>query len=335
LLFLSASPAAACTSAEVTPVAEPNAADQAQAPLDRGDPWEKQNRRNYNFSEKVDRHVFLPISNVYQKSPGGIREGLRHFVNNLGEPVTAVNDLMQFRVRAASVTVLRFAANSTVGLLGFLDIAGKSGLPGHSNGFANTLGHYGVGPGPYIYMPILGPSTVRDAIGSGVDSMMSPVTLARFAYITPLRAGITVVSGVDTRARAEPQLEALNTTADDPYATLRSAYLQNREAEIKGEVALEQKEPLPDFDDPGEAKGKDGKSRPVVATPASAAPAAPQTPALPGAETTPEAPPAAAQPTQSAPAATVSTGPTAELGSTDTAQMRHNVSESRSLSTEK
>lgn len=229
------------------------ASASAAATLDRSDPWERQNRRFYKFNENLDRRFIRPAAKGYEHgAPGGFRDHLRNFLNNLGEPVTAVNDILQLRPKAAAITTIRFAANSTVGVAGLFDVATRTGLEGHTNGFGNTLGRCGLGPGPYLYMPLLGPSTVRDAVGAGVDMVMNPLAFARYAGRPQFATGVVVVKGVDTRAQVDDQLQALNDTATDPYATLRSVYLQNRQAEIKGEIGG--KEPLPEFDDPAPPK---------------------------------------------------------------------------------
>jgi phospholipid-binding lipoprotein MlaA len=250
-LFLIAVSPGAAWAAE----AQTRAPDQPIATAkDPSDPWERLNRRVYKFDENMDKRLIHPAAKGYERAlPAFLRNGVRNFVNNLGEPVTALNDILQIRPKAAATTTIRFVANSTVGVGGLFDVATKTGLTGHTNGFANTLGRCGrIGPGPYVYLPLFGPSTVRDAIGAGVDGVMSPFTFVRFAGRATIRLGVTAAGGVDTRARAAPQLETLNSTAADPYATLRSVYLQNRKAEIKGEAAG--LEPLPDFDEPASPK---------------------------------------------------------------------------------
>lgn len=275
LLLMAVSPGAAWAAAVTTTVSDTDRPIATRA-TDPSDPWERQNRRFYKFDEGMDKRVIGPAARGYERTPGPFRNGLRNFLSNLGEPVTAVNDILQVRPKSAAITTIRFVCNSTVGMAGLFDVATKTGLQGHTNGFGNTLGRYGAKPGPYLYMPLLGPSTVRDAIGAGVDGVMSPFTFVRFAGRLPVRAGVTVVNGVDTRGRADDQLEALNATATDPYATLRSVYLQNREAEIKGEIGG--KEPLPDFDDPGSPKPQGAAQDSTTA--AAADHTAPQTQAL-------------------------------------------------------
>lgn len=216
---------------------------------DPADPWEHWNRKVFAFNGGIDRRVIRPLAKDYEHGARGpLRNGIRHFFDNLGEPVTALNDVLQLRPRAAVVSVLRFVTNSTVGLLGILDVAAKTGLPLHQNGFGQTLGRYGVPAGPYLILPVLGPSTVRESFGSVVDGFSDPVALAKYRYNTEVGVGLAVVNGLDIRDRADDQLDALNATAVDPYATLRSVFLQNLQSEISGDAS---KGALPAFDDPG------------------------------------------------------------------------------------
>jgi phospholipid-binding lipoprotein MlaA len=203
------------------------------------DPWESFNRKSFAFSMKVDRAVIAPISRLSASlTPGPIRSGIHNIVVNLSEPVVLANDLIQVRFRRALKSAARLVVNSTVGLLGILDVAGHIGIPHHPNGFGDTLGRYGVRPGPYLYVPILGPGTVRDLFGSAVDDVSNPIGYLHFPYRTDANLGLHLVEALDERARAEPELQALLSGAADPYATLRSTYLQMREAEVRGQAEL-------------------------------------------------------------------------------------------------
>jgi hypothetical protein len=158
-----------------------------------------------------------------------------------------INDVLQLRVKRAGVTAARFVTNSTIGLFGLIDIADHLGLPHHSNEFGVTLGRYGVQSGPYMYVPLVGPSTVRDIIGSGVDLAIDPLHWVSYASRTEISEVRFVVGGADTAVTTQDQLDALLSDAADPYATLRSVYLQNKQGEIDGgEVPAA----LPSFDDP-------------------------------------------------------------------------------------
>jgi phospholipid-binding lipoprotein MlaA len=234
------------------PAAAPDPAFATKNP----DPWERTNRKLYNFHQGIDRAALRPAALGYKKAvPSPLRTGLRNAIRNLGEPVVFVNDILQAKPGRAARTFTRFVGNSTIGIGGFVDVAGKTGLPHRDNGFGITLGRYGVKPGAYLFIPLVGPSTQRDAVGSVVDIATDPFTWIRFPGRFVMNTSRIVIGGLDTRAEFDQQLETINSTATDPYATLRSLYLQNRQATIAGgKVDVEA---LPDFDDPGEGAAPD------------------------------------------------------------------------------
>ena len=214
------------------------AASSAAHAATPGDPFERMNRFFYGGSTAADRHLFLPLARLYSRlTPGLIGQSIHNFIVNIGEPVVVANDMLQARFRRATDDVARFVTNSTIGLGGVVDVAASQGLPYKENDFGITLGRWGVGPGPYLFLPLLGPSDVRDAIGAGADAVMTPLAWVRFHGRTSLGVTVGVLGVLDQRERAEPQLKALLSGAADPYATLRSVYLQQREAEIRGEQA--------------------------------------------------------------------------------------------------
>ena len=214
------------------------------------DPYEGFNRKSYNLSQSVDRKALRPAAKAWERIvPKIFRAGLRNAYSNLGEPVVFFNDLMQLRPSDASVTLRRFIVNSTFGVAGLADIAKTDGLPHHDNGFGVTLGRAGVGPGPYVYLPVLGPSTQRDLFGSGVDTLLNPLTWIGYGARTPVGIAQTISGGLNARADADSDLETIKATATDEYATLRSLYLQNRQALVSGKAV--DVNALPDFDDPG------------------------------------------------------------------------------------
>jgi phospholipid-binding lipoprotein MlaA len=217
--------------------------DVSAAPAD---PWEGFNRRAFKFNRGLDRYVIGPIGRGYMKiTPKAVRNRVASVVTNLGEPGTAINDLAQGRPRAAGVTTSRFLINSTVGGLGLFDVGAKVGLEGHEADFGQTLGRYGAKSGRYVVLPLLGPTTLRDGAGRFVDTMTDPVALATAGgskSFGMVRGGVTAV---DARASADGFFRALD-DATDPYAMMRSAYLQNRAdmvRQAKGGVQV-----LPDFD---------------------------------------------------------------------------------------
>lgn len=221
------------------------------APAD--DPWEKANRHAYRLNQTIDRLFLRPAAMALKAlTPGPIGKGLHNLLSNLGEPLVVVNDLLQLRPRRAGAATVRFAANSSFGLAGLIDVAGAGGLPHHDSTFGDTLGRYGVKPGPYIFLPLIGPSTARDLVGAGADLFLDPVHFINYPHRTQVSAGIEVVGGLDTRARADADLTAATADAADPYATLRSVYLQHRQVEIEGGEGAgvpSTLPPLPDIDD--------------------------------------------------------------------------------------
>lgn len=213
-----------------------------------GDPWERLNRRDYAIEGALDRHVIGPAARFYHKvTPGPIGRSIHNVLVNLSEPVVIINDLLQLRFKRAGVSATRLVTNSTLGLLGLFDVAARAGLPHHGNEFGVTLGRYGVPSGPYMYVPLVGPSTVRDFLGAGLDFLMNPLHWLAYPDRTEVGVSQTTVGGLDTRVMTEDQLNALLSGAVDPYATLRSVYLQNKKGEVEGEGVPQE---LPSFDEP-------------------------------------------------------------------------------------
>ena len=223
----------------------------------KGDPFEGINRQGYAIHQFLDRTFLRPAAKLYQALiPSPIRTGLRHVISNMGEPGVAANDLLQGHPVRAGKTLTRFAANTTVGIGGLFDVSTPAGLPHHDNGFGDTLGRYGAGPGPYLFVPLLGPTTVREILGQAADIVTDPLVWAQFRQRTLIIDTRAVVDGLDAREQADAQLKAIDAMSTDSYATLRSLYLQNRAAEIidvttGGAAAPEPV--LPDFDDPASA----------------------------------------------------------------------------------
>ncbi len=205
----------------------------AVTPGSNPDPWESFNRAVFAGFQTADRVAIRPAAIFYSRAtPKPLQIGLRNAFQNLHEPIVFVNDVFQVRFQSAGVTLGRLAINSTVGVAGLFDPATGAGLAYHNNGFGTTLGRYGVPPGPYLFGA--GPTDVRDAIGSGVDILTDPFTWINFDGRLGFGIGRGVVTVVDERAEAEPQLKALKAMSTDEYASLRSLYLQNRAAEITG-----------------------------------------------------------------------------------------------------
>lgn len=197
------------------------------------DPFEGTNRKMFDVGQALDHGIVRPIVGGYRRiTPRPVRVGLHNLLQNLDEPTVLLNDVLQLHPKAAGKTALRFVSNTVFGIAGIFDPATKAGLPHHDNGFGSTLGRYGVGSGPYVYVPLLGATSLRDMVGDGVDFVSDPLS-----YVLPKAHKVTVtrtaLSLLDDREQAEEDLRKLEAAAD-PYATLRSVYIQSREAEIKG-----------------------------------------------------------------------------------------------------
>jgi phospholipid-binding lipoprotein MlaA len=200
-----------------------------------GDPLERLNRRFFRSNQKFDRALFRPTAMGYKHAvPRPVRSALRNIFSNLGEPIVFLNYLLQLKPGKAAETAVRFAINSTIGLGGALDLAKQPSirLPHRPNGLGNTLGYYGVRPGPYLFLPFVGPTTLRDLLGGFGDGAVLPTAVGtpfdRVEYQVPKG----VITGLDARAEADDELGTLFAGAVDPYATLRSVFLQNRAGEI-------------------------------------------------------------------------------------------------------
>jgi phospholipid-binding lipoprotein MlaA len=200
----------------------------------RGDPLEPVNAQSFAATQAVDEAVMGPVARAYKNSvPRPIRDGLRNFLANLREPVVAANYLLQLKPGKTMETLGRFALNSTAGAAGLVDVAKRRpfNLPRRRNGFANTLGYYGVKPGPFFFMPLIGPTTLRDLVGNGIDQFAGPLGMIKPFNRPTFTVPVAALSALDFRAEFDEQLTTLRATAD-PYASVRKHYLDGREAEI-------------------------------------------------------------------------------------------------------
>ncbi|MEG3082869.1 VacJ family lipoprotein [Sphingomonas sp. PB2P12] len=200
-----------------------------------GDPLRSVNAAAFGATQAVDTAVIGPVARQYKKTvPSPIRRGIHNFLYNLREPIVFVNFLLQFKPGKAAETVGRFAINSTIGAVGVLDIAKRKPfrLPRRSNGFANTLGYYGVKNGPFLFLPLVGPTTVRDLVGGGIDRLLLPAAVGdpftSPTYTIPAGA----LGALDHRSEFDDTLKDLHDNAADPYAASREFYLRRRQAEI-------------------------------------------------------------------------------------------------------
>jgi phospholipid-binding lipoprotein MlaA len=203
----------------------------------RGDPLEGFNRAMFGLHQALDKSIYRPLAMGYQHVvPKPVRSGLRNFFGNLTEPVVFLNYLLQFKFGKAAETLARFTINSILGVGGLFDIAKTKdfNLPHRNNSFGDTLAYYGVGPGPYLFLPLMGPTTLRDVLGGPVDGAVLPLAVGKPFSDWRYQLSSGAITGLDLRAESDPELRALFGGAVDPYATLRSVWLQNRAAEVAG-----------------------------------------------------------------------------------------------------
>lgn len=194
-------------------------------PDDPSDPLETVNRGVYKFNVVADRYVLRPVAKGYDKvMPGFARTGVRNFFSNLFYPTVMVNDLLQLKFKQFGTDTCRLVANTLVGWGGLFDVATPAGLEAHEEDFGQTLGYWGVGPGWYLMLPFMGPSDNRDFIGMVGDGFASPLF---YTENDELVIGLTALQIVDGRAGLLGFDKVLEQQID-PYAFVRSIYLQNR-----------------------------------------------------------------------------------------------------------
>jgi phospholipid-binding lipoprotein MlaA len=213
------------------------------------DPWESFNRGLYAIHQGLDHVVFGPAARAYTAVlPKPLRKGLRNLINNLKEPGIAFNDLLQAHPTRAGKTTARFLVNSSVGVGGLFDMAFNMGLPHHDNGFGTTAARYSIQPGPYLFIPFIGPSNIRDLLGQIADTVTDPLGWQPFrdGQVIYARA---IIDGLDQRAEADAQLQAIDNMSTDPYASLRSLYEQNRAGQVQDAIAGAQGAAEPQFGD--------------------------------------------------------------------------------------
>ncbi len=205
------------------------------------DPFENYNRAIFKFNNGADRYFLKPIAKAYRwVLPGFIRRGITNGFNNLQEPFTFVNALLQGKGDLALKSLGRFLINSTVGVAGLNDQASQWGVKRQEEDFGQTLGTWGVGDGPFLMLPFLGPSNPRDLVGFVAEALGSPsnVVFSR-AVANSIDYSLTAVELVDLRARALDSVDKLLETSTDPYVALRSAYIQQRRFQVKdGESSI-------------------------------------------------------------------------------------------------
>ena len=259
----------------VTPAAPPAAAPPADPALDdavprvpgEADPLQPINRVFYKINQPIDRFVFRPLAMTYKTVvPKPLRDGARNVLQLIDEPVVIFNDMLQLHPGRAIRGVARFVVNATLGFGGLVDIAKRKPfhLPHHENNFGDTLGYYGIGPLFYVYLPVLGPVTARDFGAGYVDDLIKP----RLLYVithpdsdkpifrSKVKFGTAgtvalVVGGLDKRAESDDDIKEITNDSVDPYAAMRTNFLQDRAGEIAWLKARPGAEPAnPHLDDP-------------------------------------------------------------------------------------
>ena len=202
------------------------------------DPFKDLNEKTHNLNQGLDESIATPIAKVYRKiTPDFVEVGVTNFTDNIEDINIALNNLLQAKIKDGLSDILRFTINSTIGLLGFFDVASSIGLPKHAEDFGQTLAVWGVSDGPYIVLPVLGPSTLRDTLARIPEAFMTPLLL-----IDHHRTGyeLTAIDLLEKRAR---YLGLESIVIGDEYLFYRDAYFQSREFDINDGVIED------DFDD--------------------------------------------------------------------------------------
>lgn len=235
LILIVATLATGCTS---LPAGKPD-------PRDR---FERFNRSVFEFNQGVDKHIAQPVARAYVKvAPAPVRAGVSNFFANLGYPVVIVNDLLQAKPQPFVKDTTRFAVNTTIGIVGLFDPATRLGLESNVEDFGQTLGYWGMGTGPYLMLPLLGPSSARDLVGRVGDYFSSPTT---YLDDQSLKWGLRGGDLVDKRAAVLDATDVMN-RAFDPYKFMRNAYLQRRQFQVYDGNPPEEPQPDESADDSG------------------------------------------------------------------------------------
>jgi phospholipid-binding lipoprotein MlaA len=201
------------------------------------DPLEPLNRSVFAFNDQVDKAALAPAATLYRSAtPAFVQTGFGNFFSNLEDPAIGANNLLQGKFGDAVSDIVRFAFNTTFGIIGVFDISTQAGLPKHHQDFGKTLGYWGVQPGPYLVLPLLGSSTLRDTLALPVDVQGDPW---HHVYPVATRNTGVVVRAVDDRATVLGASKLIEDAALDPYEFVRDAYMQRRAGQI--EATMEEK----------------------------------------------------------------------------------------------
>jgi len=237
----------------------PGAAPSASAANDFNDPFEDTNRQVFGFNQAVDENVLVPVAKAYRTVlPPPMRQSLHDFLQNLDGPVIFANDMLQGEVKLAGNTLARLLLNTTIGVGGMFDVAKLMGIPYHSNDLGITFAVWGFAAGPYVIVPVLGPSNPRDLVAQVGDGFADPGnyvagTVHHYLWAVVAR---TATAGIDERSRNIESLADIERTALDNYATIRSLYRQRREAQIRHEQS--------NLPNPTSIQGGDGAADPSL-----------------------------------------------------------------------
>jgi phospholipid-binding lipoprotein MlaA len=198
---------------------------------DSRDPWERMNRATYKFNDKFDKAIARPVARGYRKAlPQLVRTGIRNFFDNVDTTIVMINDLLQGQLKAFVNDTARLVINTTFGIGGLFDPATATGLDKNERDFGQTLGKWGLRKGPYVVLPFLGPSDVRDTFGRAADTFSTPRSYIKNKYWL---YGTWLLEKVDSRSRLL-DYDRLLDSAYDPYAFMRNAYLQHRDFKVNG-----------------------------------------------------------------------------------------------------
>lgn len=198
------------------------------------DPLEPTNRTFYAINNGLDVVILRPLATAYRAAlPAPVRKSVHNVLSNFGNPVTLFNDIFEAKPRRAGDTLMRLLVNTTVGVGGIFDVATDWGWPAHDNDGGMTLALWGLPDGPYLFLPVLGPSSPREATGFGVDYALSPTTwIGRGPTVEALGYAKTGLGALDARSAVLDDLDKVTSQALDPYATIRSLYRQHRQSQI-------------------------------------------------------------------------------------------------------
>lgn len=269
------------------------------------DPFEPVNRKIFAFDMALDRVVIKPVAKTYRNVlPSFVRDRIHDVIDNLKQPLVFINDVLQGRGTAAAITAQRFVVNSTLGIAGLTDRATDLGLPRQSGDFGQTLFAWGLSDGPYLVLPLFGPSNVRDALGTGVDAFITPLgNIGSDNVRRELVLSTGVTDGIDLRSRNIESLDELERSSLDFYAYLRSVTRQQRQSVLREAIAA-----------PGGTEGS-GDTPADPGTPSDPGAPAAIEPLTPRNVVPPRSPADPAAGNASTPASTASTDPAASAAS--------------------